>query len=145
MFVTKFLPVESEGTLYNSVFILQSLKSRQKVFYRIVQKLVRIVPGLHESILPEIKKSMSEWDAAGISAHEIKQIYRPKGWNNATFKYDLAIVVLKTPITFNEKVQPIQIDSGHPDIKAFEGFSQSIPNFIFSKKYNILTRCLYIF
>ena len=75
---------------------------------------------------------MSEWTTAGISAHEIKQIYRPQGWNNDTYKYDLAIVVLKTPITFNEKVQPIQIDLGHPDTKAFEGFSQSIP-IIFSQ------------
>ena len=108
-------------------------------------KLVRFIPGLHDRKLPAVEKSLSEWTTSGISAHEIKRIYRPKGWNNHTFKYDLAIVVLKTPITFNEKVQPIQIDSGHPDIKAFEGFSQSIPNFIFSKKYNILTICLYIF
>ena len=81
---------------------------------------------------------MSEWTTSGISAHEIKQIYRPQGWNNATYKYDLAIVVLKTPITFNEKVQPIQIDSGNPDIKAFEGFSQSIP-ILFSQRNIILT------
>ena len=69
---------------------------------------------------------MSEWTTSGISAHEIKQIYRPQGWNKATYKYDLAIVVLKTPITFNKKVQPIQIDSGHPDTKALEGLLQSI-------------------
>ena len=87
---------------------------------------MRFVPGLHERTLPEIENSLSEWDAAGISAHEIKQIYRPQGWNNGTYKYDLAIVVLKTPISFNEKVQPIQIDSGHPDTKAFEGLLQSI-------------------
>ena len=92
-------------------------------------KLVRFIPGLHKRKLPDIKKSLSEWDAATppISAHEIKQIYRPKGWNNATCKYDLAIIVLKTPITFNEKVQPIQIDSGHPDTEALEGLFLSIP------------------
>ena len=88
---------------------------------------MRFIPGLHNRTLPEINISLSEWDAAEISAHEIKQIFRPKGWNNLTFKYDLAIVVLKTPITFNEKVQPIQIDSGHPDTKAFEGLLQFIP------------------
>ena len=84
-------------------------------------KLVRLIPGLHERKLPEIENSLSEWTTSGISAHEIKQIYRPQGWNKATYKYDLAIVVLKTPITFNEKVQPIQIDSGQPDAKALEG------------------------
>ena len=88
---------------------------------------MRFIPGLHNRTLPEIKKSMSEWYIAGYSAHEIKQIYRPKGWNNDTFKYDLAIIVLKTPITFNEKVQPIQIDLGHPDTNAFEGLFQYIP------------------
>ena len=99
---------------------------------------MRLVTGLHERILPEIKESLSEWDAEEISAHEIKQIYRPKGWNNVTYKYDLAIVVLKTPITFNEKVQPIQIDRIDPDMKAFEGFSQSIP-ILFFQRYIILT------
>ena len=88
---------------------------------------MRFVPGLHERKLPEIENSLSEWTTSGISAHEIKQIYRPQGWNNVTFKYDLAIVILKTPITFNKKVQPIQIDLGHPDTKAFEGLLQSIP------------------
>ena len=89
---------------------------------------MRFIPGLHNRTLPEIKKSLSEWNAATppISAHEIKQIYRPKGWNNATCKYDLAIIVLKTPITFNKKVQPIQIDSGHPDTKALEGLLKYI-------------------
>ena len=129
-FATKFLPVEFEGTLYNSLFTLKSLKLRLKVFYHVFQKIVRFIPGLHFRQLPKINESLSEWDAANISAHEIKKIYRPKGWNNVTFKYDLAIVVLKTPITFNEKVQPIKIDSGHPDIKAFEGISQSISIFL---------------
>ena len=96
-------------------------------------KLVRFIPGLHKRKLPEIENSLSEWDAANISAHEIKEIYRPKGWNNFTYKYDLAIVVLKTPITFNEKVQPIQIDRIDPDIKAFEGFPQSIPILFFQR------------
>ena len=89
-------------------------------------KLVRLIPGLHERRLPEIENSLSEWTTSGISAHEIKQIYRPQGWNNVTLKYDLAIVVLKTPITFNKKVQPIHIDWIDPDIKGFEGFLQSI-------------------
>ena len=88
---------------------------------------MRFIPGLHNRTLPEIENSLSEWDAANISTHEIKQIYRPKGWNNLTFKYDLAIIVLKTPITFNEKVQPIHIDWIDPDTTAFEGFLQSIP------------------
>ena len=131
--MTKFLPAEFEGTLYHSVFILKSLKFRLKVFYHILQKLVRFVPGLHKRKLPEIENSLSEWDAANISAHEIKEIYRPKGWNNDTYKYDLAIVVLKTPIAFNEKVQPIQIDRIDPDIKAFEGFPQSIPILFFQR------------
>ena len=78
---------------------------------------------------------MSEWTTKGISAHEIKQIYRPKGWSNATYKYDLAIIVLKTPITFNKNVQPIQIDTGHPDTKALEGLFRSIPIF-FSQIYH---------
>ena len=90
---------------------------------------MRFIPGLHNRTLPEIENSLSEWDAANISAHEIKQIYRPKGWNNDTFKYDLAIVVLKTPITFNEKVQPIHIDWIDPDINGFEGFLQPILHF----------------
>ena len=106
---------------------------------------MRFIPGLHNRTLPEIKKSLSEWDAATppISAHEIKQIYRPKGWNNATCKYDLAIVVLKTPITFNEKVQRIKIDWIDPDTTAFEGFPQSI-SISFSQINIILTWCLYI-
>ena len=141
--MTKFLPAEFEGTLYNSVFILKSLKSRLKVFYRILQKLVRIVTGLHKRILPEIKNSLSEWDAEEISAHEIKQIYRPKGWNNDTFKYDLAIIVLKTPITFNEKVQPIKIDWIDPDTTAFEGFLQSISISFSQRKYNINMMFIY--
>ena len=101
---------------------------------------MRFIPGLHNRKLPDIKKSLSEWDAATppISAHEIKQIYRPKGWNNATCKYDLAIIVLKTPITFNEKVQRIKIDWVDPDTTAFEGFPQSI-SISFSQINIILT------
>ena len=101
-------------------------------------KLVRLIPGLHERRLPEIENSLSEWTTSGISSHEIKQIYRPRGWNNATYKYDLAIIVLKTPITFNEKVQPIKIDWIDPDIKGFEGFLQSIP-IQFAQRNIILT------
>ena len=106
---------------------------------------MRFIPGLHNRKLPDIKKSLSEWDAATppISAHEIKQIYRPKGWNNATCKYDLAIIVLKTPITFNEKVQPIHIDWIDPDTTAFEGFLQSIPISFSQRKYNINMKFIY--
>ena len=61
---------------------------------------MRLIPGLHERKLPEIENSLSEWDAAGISAHEIKQIYRPQGWNNVTFKYDLAIYRFASDIMY---------------------------------------------
>ena len=104
---------------------------------------MRFIPGLHNRTLPTIKKSLSEWDAEEISAHEIKQIYRPKGWNNDTFKYDLAIIVLKTPITFNEKVQRIHIDWIDPDTTAFEGFLQSIPISFSQRKCNINMMFIY--
>ena len=42
--------------------------------------------------------------------HEIQDIYRPKHWNITTLEYDLAIVTVKTPFFFNDKVQPIKFD-----------------------------------
>ena len=80
--------------------------------------LVRIIPGLHHWKLPQIENSFSEWNE---QVHGIQQIYRPKGWNNATLKYDLAIIVLKTPIKYSWKVKAINIDMGLPNVKALRG------------------------
>ena len=63
----------------------------------------------------------------GSSAvHEIKDVYRPKNWNHTSLKYDLAIVVLKTPFEFNEKVQSIKLDIGTNRENKLKGFVEKL-------------------
>ena len=53
--------------------------------------------------------------------HEIKDIYRPKHWDFTKLKYDLAIVTVKTPFIFNEKVQPIKLDFRSSTVNKLKG------------------------
>ena len=98
----------NEWTIITAAHCVNFLTSREYL------NIFRILPGLHIANLPFVKQSLSEWDNP---LHEIHQIYRTKNYNNTTFHHDLALVTVKTPFIFNERIKPIKIDfqSSHKD------------------------------
>ena len=73
-----------------------------------IQNNLRILPGLHHipPKLPDIETSFSEWNT---TAHEIFQFYRINDYNKVEADHDLAIIILKAPITYNDNVKSIKL------------------------------------
>ena len=80
------------------------------MIYRLYE-VMSLIQGLHYVNLPKLEKSFTEWNT---TAHKIHAIYWPNGWNSTTLKYDLALVITKSPFIYNKHVASIKPELGYP-------------------------------
>ena len=95
------------GSIINEWTIITAAHCVNHFFSREYSSIFRILPGLHIANLPYVKQSLSEWNTP---LHEIHQIYRTRDYNFTTFHHDLALVTVKTPFVFNERIKPVKLD-----------------------------------
>ena len=62
-----------------------------------------VLPGAHKHSLP---KDLEEYDGP---IHKIHSLYIPKKWDSTKFYHDIAILVMKKPFHFNDKIKPIKM------------------------------------
>ena len=73
-----------------------------------IWKHSRVIPGFH--IIPPISTHIESFSELNVTAHEIFQVYKINDYDSTgKTEHDLAIIILKTPITFNDNVKPIKL------------------------------------